>query len=105
MNQVVLIGHLVDEPQISKYNNKEISNITVAITRNYKNELGEYETDFVDCVLYNGIAKNARDFCHKGDLVGIKGKLETFLDKKSGISNKKTLIAVDKLTFLSSTNK
>jgi single-strand DNA-binding protein len=104
VNQVILVGRLVDEPQISE-NNKEISNITIAIPRNYKNELGEYEIDFADCVLYNGIAKNTHEFCHKGDLICVKGRLETLLDKKSDISNKKTLIAVDKLTFLSSMKK
>ena len=57
LNQIVLVGRLVKKPEVIKTeNDKEYSNITLAVPRSYKNENGEYETDFVDCVLWNGVA-------------------------------------------------
>ena len=51
--------------------------ITLAVNRGYKNQNGEYDTDFIPCVLWRGVAENAAEYCHKGDLIGIRGRLET----------------------------
>ena len=51
LNQVVLVGRIVRDPNIQEAsNNEKYSNITIAIPRSYKNINGEYDTDFIDCV-------------------------------------------------------
>ena len=50
---------------------KIMLNQIVLVPRSYKNIDGEYDTDFIDCRLWDGIAQNANEFCKKGDLLGI----------------------------------
>ena len=103
LNQVVLVGRLVRDPVINKASNNETySNITVAVPISYKNANGEYDTDFINCMLWKGIAENTVEYCKKGDIVGIKGRIQTssYEDKEK---NKKYSIDViaEKVTFLS----
>jgi len=75
LNQIVIVGRLVRDPELrTTENGKNVTNITLAIPRSYKNSNGEYETDFVDCVLWTGIAETTTEYCKKGDLLGINGK-------------------------------
>lgn len=103
LNQIVMVGRLVGEPEVKELEDgKEVSNITLAVPRSYKNAEGEYETDFVDCTLWNGVARNACEYLKKGDLVGIKGRVETKVVETDGESRKYTTVVAEKLTFLSS---
>lgn len=98
LNQVVLVGRIENEPTIVKENEKKKCTITIAVQRITKNEKGECETDFIPCVLWNGIATQTTEYCHKGDLVGVKGRIQT-IPMASGYAIE--LIA-EKVTFLSS---
>ena len=76
MNTVVLVGRLTGNPEVTvTENGKHITKILLAVNRNYKNVDGIYETDFIRCVLWNGIAGATSEFCKVGDVVGIKGRL------------------------------
>lgn len=102
LNQTVLVGRLVDQPTVKTLEDgKDVTNITLAVPRSYKNENGEYDTDFIDCVLWNSIAQNTSEYCKKGDLVGIKGRIQTSYYEKDGESRKKTELIAEKVTFLS----
>lgn len=94
-NNVMLIGRLVSNPSGDK--------ITIAIPRSYKNAEGIYETDFIDIKLGNNIAKNVMEYCKKGDLIDIRGSLQsTMEDDGDGHFIKRGMIVVaDKVTFLS----
>lgn len=75
LNQTVLVGRLVRDPELYETENgHKLTTITLAVPRTYKNISGEYETDFVNCVLWRGVAENAVEYCKKGDLLGIKSK-------------------------------
>lgn len=105
LNQVVVIGRLVSTPEMKEMEDgKRVSNITLAVPRSYKNAEGEYETDFVDCVLWNGVASNTAEYCRKGDLIGVKGRIQTSsYENDNGEKKKATQIVAEKITFLSST--
>lgn len=97
MNQFFGVGRLVEKPEIKRTaNDKEYVEITIAITRPYKDLEGVYETDFISCTLYNDVAKSVVEYCRKGDLIGIKGRLQS--------ENKRMFVVADKITFLSSNN-
>lgn len=99
MNQIVLVGRLSKEPELRETEDgKKVSNITLAITRNYKNAEGEYDTDFIDCVLWNSIAENTVEYVNKGDIIGVKGRVQTNITD----GKKHTNIVAEKVTFLSS---
>lgn len=107
MNNVVLVGRLASEPNISTTENgKKVVTVNIAVNRNYKNSEGIYETDFIRCVLWNAIASNTSEYCKIGDVIGIKGRIQTsnYVDDK----NEKhyiTEVVAEKVTFLSSTTE
>ena len=104
LNNVMLVGRLVQDPEVEESDSgKKRSQITLAVQRPYKNPNGVYETDFIDCVLWDGIALNTSEYCKKGDVVGVRGRLQTSnYETESGEKRKATQIIADKLTFLSS---
>ena len=104
LNQVVLVGRLVREPEIQKTeNDKSILRITLAVPRSFKNVKGEYDTDFIDCTLWDMVAKNTTDYCHKGDIIGVKGRIETNMVEKEDKTRKYYQhVVAEKVTFLTS---
>ncbi|MEG1506283.1 MAG: single-stranded DNA-binding protein [Bacilli bacterium] len=107
LNQVVLVGRLVENPVVSTTETgKKYTFVTLAIARNFKNPDGIYESDFIRCVLWNGIASNTTEYCRSGDTIGIKGRLQTnkYEDKEKNIKYITEVIA-EKVTFLSSQRK
>lgn len=103
LNQVVVVGRLVSDPEISTTeNNRKRTYITVAIPRSYKNMEGNYDTDFIKCVLWNGIAENTCEYCKKGDIVGIKGRLQSSSYEKDGETKYVMDVIAERVTFLSS---
>jgi len=106
LNQTVLVGRLVRDPELFETENgNKIANITLAVPRNYKNINGEYETDFIPCTLWKGIAENAVEYCHKGDLVGIKGRLQSRNIETDTERKQITELVAEKVTYLSSKSK
>ena len=98
---------LVKDPElVETESHKKISNITIAVPRNFKNMNGEYETDFINCVLWDSVAKSTSEYCKKGDIVGIKGRLQTRVVEKDENEKKYYVeVVAERVTFLSSTSK
>lgn len=107
LNQVVLVGRLVKDPEIiESEEGKKHSNITLAIPRSFKNVDGEYETDFVNCVLWDSIAQNTTEYCKKGDIVGVKGRMQSSsYEKEDGEKVYRLDVIAERVTFLSSKSK
>lgn len=104
LNQIVLAGRLTSDPEITTTeNNKKRAYITVAVPRGYKNINGTYDTDFIRCVLWDCIAENTCEYCSKGDIVGIKGRLQTSsYEKEDGEKVYVMDVVAEKVSFLSS---
>ncbi len=106
VNQVVFVGRLTKNPEIvTTENNKRRTTITVAVNRGYKNVDGIYETDFINCTLWNGIAENTCEYCKKGDIVGIKGRIQTSIYEENEKTKFFMEIIAEKVTFLTNNNK
>lgn len=103
INQVMLVGRLTKNPELFlTENGKTGSFITLAVGRPYKNVDGVYETDFLDCTLWTGIAENTAEYCKKGDVVGVRGRLQSrIIENDDGSKYKRMEIIADKVTFLS----
>lgn len=104
LNQVVLVGRLTKDLETKELEDgKKVLNMTLAIPRSYKNAEGVYETDFVDCTLWNQIAETTSEYCKKGDILGVKGRLQTDnYEKDDGSKVYKLNVIAEKVTFLSS---
>lgn len=104
LNQVILVGRLVKEVEVKKLEDgKREANVTLAIPRSWKNSEGLYDTDFIDCIIYDSVADNTSEYCHKGDIIGIKGRVQSKkYPREDGSSYNVTEIIAEKVTFLSS---
>lgn len=102
LNQVVLVGRIVKTPELRvTESGKKTAVVTLAVPRNYKNMNGEYETDFLDCTLWTNVAENTTEYCQTGDMVGVKGRIQTrIIQNEDGSKKKKTEIVAEKVTFL-----
>lgn len=103
LNQVILVGRLAQNPEVQELENgRKVANITLAVPRPFKNHEGVYETDFIDCTLWNGVAENASLYCEQGDIIGVKGRLQKDSYEKDGENRTRMNVVAEKVTFLSS---
>lgn len=78
INQIILVGRLTKDPEI-RYtaDGAPVANITLAVSRNFRNAAGEIETDFVNCTVWRRTAENTANYCRKGSVVGVTGRIQT----------------------------
>lgn len=78
INRVVLVGRLTRDPEL-KYTTNNIANLrfTVAVNRQFSNQNGERQADFINCVAWRAQAENMARFLKKGSLIGVEGRIET----------------------------
>lgn len=103
LNQIVLVGRLVKDPVLKETEQgKKRSFITLAIPRSFKNAEGSYDTDFIDCILWDGIAKNTVEYCKKSDVIGVKGRLQSRKYETDNTTKFVVEVIAEKVTFLTS---
>jgi len=103
LNQTVLVGRLANDPELYETETgKKLTRITLAVPRTYKNINGEYDTDFIGCKLWQNVAQSTTDYCQKGDLVGVKGRIQTSRYNTEDGEKFLTEVVAEKVTFLSS---
>lgn len=106
LNQVVLVGRLTRDIVVNKSDKGiKVATISLAIPRSFKNSEGLYDTDFVDCVAFDSIASNTSEYCKKGDIVGVKGRVQSRTIENEGKKENIMDIICEKVTFLSSHTK
>jgi single-strand DNA-binding protein len=104
INQVTLVGRLTKDPDL-RYtpDGKAVSNITLAVNRHYKNASGEIEADFVHCILWGKTAENTTNYCKKGSVLGVTGRIQTRnYDNQEGKRVYVTEVVAEGVRFLSS---
>jgi single-strand DNA-binding protein len=95
LNQIILVGRLIKDLEVKEgEDGSKYCIMSLAIPRSFKNAEGVYETDFVDCKTFSTVAENSAEYCKKGDIVGIKGRIQS--------QDGKLEIIAEKVTFLSS---
>ena len=96
LNQLVLVGRTVDDIKKEKMENeREYVKIVLAVPRNFKNDSGVYETDFISCFVFGNLINSVINYCKKGDLVGVKGRIEN-------INGSTPQVIAERITFLDS---
>ncbi|KZD48059.1 single-stranded DNA-binding protein [Bacillus cereus] len=78
MNRVILVGRLTKDPDL-RYtpNGVPVATFTIAVNRNFANQQGEREADFLNCVIWRKQAENVANYLKKGSLAGVDGRLQT----------------------------
>ena len=103
MNLVALIGRITKDPCIT-YTRQGIPTcmFSLAVPRDYKNQKGTYDTDFIQIVSWREAAKLLVMYVKKGDQIGISGKLVTrsYISEKDGIKRYITEVQAKHIKFL-----
>lgn len=102
MNEVWLIGRLTKDPEMRETTNgKKATKMTLAVDRDYKNNDGERETDFIEVIVWGKNAENCANHLTKGRLVSVKGRLQIrSYDDSQGIRRKAAEVLVEKIHYL-----
>lgn len=78
INNAVLVGRLTKDVEL-RYtpSNVAVATFTLAVNRTFKNENGDREADFINCVMWRQQAENLANWAKKGALIGIAGRIQT----------------------------
>jgi single-strand DNA-binding protein len=80
-----------------------VASFTLAVNKDYRNEEGGYDADFIDCVAFEQRAETISKYVHKGDRFGVIGSLTTrSYENKDGKNVKVTEVKVTEFEFLES---
>ncbi|WNS75244.1 single-stranded DNA-binding protein [Bacillus sp. DTU_2020_1000418_1_SI_GHA_SEK_038] len=102
INQVTLVGRLTKDPELKRTpEGTAVTNVTVAVNRQYRNQQGEIGADFVQCTLWKKTAENTSRYCRKGSLIGITGRIQTrHYNNQEGTRVYVTEVLADSVRFL-----
>lgn len=103
INQVILVGRLTKDPELKlTTEGTYLAQVTLAVSRHFRNQNGEIEADFIPCTLWRKAAENTAQYCRKGAVVGVTGRLQTrHYDNKEGKRVYVTEVVADSIRFLS----
>lgn len=104
MNKVILIGRLARDPELRTTTSGIASlNFTLAVSRNFTNQNGDREADFVSCVAWRKQAENMAKYCTKGSQIAVEGRIQVRnYDANDGTKRYVTEVVADNVTFLGS---
>src|SRR5690554_5655090 len=102
LNKVVLIGRLTRDPEL-KYlpSGVSVATFTLAVNRNFKNQQGEVEADFIPIVTWRALAENVGKYMSKGRLVAVSGRIQVRnYQTQEGQTRYITEVVADDVRFL-----
>ena len=78
MNTVQLVGRLTRDVELKfTASGTATGSFNLAVNRNFTNQQGEREADFINCVIWRKAAENLANWTRKGSLIAIDGRLQT----------------------------
>lgn len=102
INRIIIIGRLTKDPDL-RYTQSgvAVTKFTLAVDRNYKNQNGEKETDFIDTLVWRQLAEICANNLEKGRLVAVDGRLQirSYTDGQ-GVRRKAAEVVADEVRFL-----
>ena len=104
INNLTLVGRLTKDPDL-KYtgNGTAVATFTLAVNRNFTNQSGEREADFINCVIWRKPAETLANYAKKGVLIGVTGRIQTrSYDNQQGQKVYVTEVVADNFQLLES---
>ena len=93
MNQCVLVGRIISVQN---------DHVVLTVARPFKNSEDTYDSDTINVYLSGNIQDRVHEYCHKGDIIGIRGRITSVEYSKDDVTYRQLKITADKVTFLSS---
>ena len=105
LNQVILIGRLVAEPELryTPGDGVAVADFTLAVDRPFANkDTGEREADFIKVIVWRGQAEACSKHLQKGQMAAVVGRLQvSSFDDKDGVRRKVAEVIANNVQFLS----
>lgn len=104
LNRIELIGRLTRDPELRYTSNGHpMAQFTVAVDRDFRNAAGERDTDFINCVAWRKLAEQVGQYCTRGRLVAVEGRLQVrSYETQDGARRRVTEVIGDRVWFLDS---
>lgn len=102
MNKVCLIGRLTAKPEL-RYTNSNVAftRFSLAVNRNFNNQDGIREADFINCIAWRKTAEIITKYLDIGRKIGLEGRIQTgSYEDKDGNKRQSFDVVVDDITFL-----
>ena len=102
MNKVCMIGRFTANPELKKTNSDvSFTRFTIAVNRNFNNQDGMREADFINCLAWRKTAEIICKYLSKGSQIGLEGRIQTgTYEDKDGNKRQSFDVVVDDITFL-----
>lgn len=102
LNNLILVGRLVEKPKLRELDDgTQVCNITLAVMKPFRNaNTGEYGTDFIPISLWYGTAAVTQQYCDKGDIIGVKGRISTKVNEQNGINIHTVEVIGERVAFI-----
>ncbi|HGF8032027.1 TPA: single-stranded DNA-binding protein, partial [Enterococcus faecium] len=104
INNVTLVGRLTKDPDL-RYtaSGTAVATFTLAVNRNFTNQNGNREADFINCVIWRKPAETMATLAKKGSLIGVVGRIKTrTYDNQQGQRVYVTEVVADNFQLLES---
>ena len=97
LNRITIMGRMTRAPEIRRTESgKAVANFTLAVDRDHNRE----ETDFIDCVCWNGTAEFVSKYFRKGSAAIVSGRLQMRkYEAKDGTNRTAYEIVADNVYF------
>ncbi|MBJ0977761.1 single-stranded DNA-binding protein [Enterococcus faecalis] len=104
INNVTLVGRLTKDPDLRyTQSGTAVGQFTLAVNRNFTNQQGDREADFINCVIWRKAAESFASYARKGTLIGLTGRIQTRnYDNQQGQRVYVTEIVVENFQLLES---
>lgn len=101
INRIVLMGRITHDLELRQTpSGNVVVAFSIAVERNFKDQNGEYQTDFINCVAWNKTAEHICRYFSKGRMIALEGNLRTrTYDDKNGTKRYVTEVFVDSVSF------
>lgn len=77
LNKIILMGRLTRDPELRKtQSGTSVASFSLAVDRDFKDQSGERETDFIDIVAWRGLADMVCKWFSKGRMMAVEGRLQ-----------------------------
>ena len=102
LNQVIIAGVVKEEPLLKKTSSGlHYANLIVEVKKEFRNTEGNYDSDVFSILLWRSVAEHCISICKEGNLVAIKGRLQSSLfNREDGSVFYNYEIIADKVFFL-----
>jgi|SRR5690554_3383270 len=103
LNNLILVGRLTDDPKVKVLDNGlKVCNFVLAVDRPFKNqETNAYDTDFLKVAAWRGFADAMVQYCKKGSIIGVKGRLASKLNDINGLKINMIEVIAERISFIS----